>query len=194
MTSKNNFPLPKSYIQITRMTKDELGFNGKNLEINYQFVENFLGKLLIATTNKGICHLALIDKEDEAIESLKKEFTAARLIHQMNEQLLNGIELLKENPESKTLQLHIKGTDFQIKVWNTLLEIPFGELSNYGKIAQKIGNSQASRAVGTAIGSNPIAFLIPCHRVVQASGKLGGFKWGLERKATIIAWEANYLD
>jgi AraC family transcriptional regulator of adaptative response/methylated-DNA-[protein]-cysteine methyltransferase len=104
------------------------------------------------------------------------------------------MDLLKENTASKTIALHVKGTEFQLKVWAALLEIPFGELSNYGEIAQQIGHSKASRAVGTAIGSNPIALLIPCHRVVQANGKLGGFKWGLERKAAIIAWEASYQD
>jgi AraC family transcriptional regulator of adaptative response/methylated-DNA-[protein]-cysteine methyltransferase len=186
--------MPNSFIQIIRITKEESGLNGKNLQINYQFSTSLIGQLLIASTNKGICQLAIVNNEDEALESLKKEFPSAKIVHQPNQAFLNMMDLLKENTASETIALHVKGTEFQLKVWAALLEIPFGELSNYGKIAQQIGHSKASRAVGTAIGSNPIALLIPCHRVVQASGKLGGFKWGLERKAAIIAWEASYQD
>ncbi|HLW10458.1 MAG TPA: methylated-DNA--[protein]-cysteine S-methyltransferase, partial [Fermentimonas sp.] len=89
----------------------------------------------------------------------------------------------------KKIKLHIKGTDFQLKVWKTLLEIPLGKLSTYEEIAQHIQKPKAARAVGTAIGSNPIAFLIPCHRVIQASGGLGGYMWGEKRKTAIIERE-----
>jgi AraC family transcriptional regulator of adaptative response/methylated-DNA-[protein]-cysteine methyltransferase len=83
----------------------------------------------------------------------------------------------------------LKGTDFQLKVWETLLKIPMGRLSTYHNIAEQIGSPKASRAVGTAIGSNPVAFLIPCHRVIQSSGKIGGYMWGNTRKTAIIGWE-----
>jgi AraC family transcriptional regulator of adaptative response/methylated-DNA-[protein]-cysteine methyltransferase len=83
----------------------------------------------------------------------------------------------------------LKGTDFQLKVWEALLKIPMGQLSTYGDIARQIDNINASRAVGTAIGSNPVAFLIPCHRVIQSSGKIGGYMWGGTRKTAIIGWE-----
>lgn len=88
------------------------------------------------------------------------------------------------------IKLHLKGTYFQLKVWETLLKIPMGKLSTYGCIAEKIGNANASRAVGTAIGSNPVAFLIPCHRVIQASGNIGGYMWGNTRKTAIVGWES----
>ena len=87
------------------------------------------------------------------------------------------------------IKLHLKGTNFQFKVWETLLKIPMGQLASYGKIAQEIEAPNASRAVGTAIGKNPVAFLIPCHRVIQGSGNLGGYMWGTTRKTALIGWE-----
>jgi AraC family transcriptional regulator of adaptative response/methylated-DNA-[protein]-cysteine methyltransferase len=88
----------------------------------------------------------------------------------------------------------LKGTDFQIKVWETLIKIPSGRLSTYGKIANQIENPKASRAVGSAIGDNPVAYLIPCHRVIQSTGTIGQYHWGSSRKAAIIGWEAARLD
>jgi AraC family transcriptional regulator of adaptative response/methylated-DNA-[protein]-cysteine methyltransferase len=86
------------------------------------------------------------------------------------------------------------GTPFQLKVWETLLKIPTGNLSTYGTIAREIDKPKASRAIGTAIGSNPVAFLIPCHRVIQSTGNLGGYKWGNTRKTAIIGWEAAKVN
>ena len=91
----------------------------------------------------------------------------------------------------KKVKLHLKGTPFQIKVWNALLHIPSGSLKSYLDIAGEIGDAKASRAVGTAIGSNPIAYLIPCHRVITSSGNLGGYHWGIDRKSAIIGYEAS---
>ena len=88
----------------------------------------------------------------------------------------------------------MKGTEFQLKVWETLLKIPVGQLTTYGNIAREIQMPQASRAVGTAIGDNPVAFLIPCHRIIQSTGILGGYHWGTTRKAAIIGWEAAQLE
>ncbi len=89
------------------------------------------------------------------------------------------------------IKLHLKGTDFQLKVWEALLKIPMGQLTTYANIAHQIEKPNASRAVGTAIGSNPVAFLIPCHRVIQGSGKFGDYMWGNTRKTVIIGWEAS---
>lgn len=93
-------------------------------------------------------------------------------------------------PQPEKIQLHLKGTEFQIKIWETLLKIPMGQLSTYGKIAKYIHHPNASRAVGTAIGKNPVAFLIPCHRVIQSTGVIGDYHWGSNRKAAMIGWEA----
>ncbi len=92
------------------------------------------------------------------------------------------------------IKLHLKCTDFQLKVWETLLKIPMGQLSTYGTIAHQIQKPNASRAVGTAIGSNPVAFLIPCHRVIQSSGTFGGYMWGNTRKTAIIGWEGAQIN
>ena len=92
------------------------------------------------------------------------------------------------------LKLHLKGTPFQLKVWEALLTIPKGQLSTYGALPKAIDKPKASRAVGTAIGKNPVAFLIPCHRVIQSSGTFGGYMWGPTRKAAIIGWEAAKLE
>ena len=92
------------------------------------------------------------------------------------------------------IKLHLKGTPFQLKVWRALLTIPFGELKSYGNIAHHIYHPKASRAVGTAIGSNPVAYLIPCHRVIQSNGTFGHYMWGATRKAAIIGWEASKLN
>ena len=97
----------------------------------------------------------------------------------------------------KEIKLHLKGTDFQLKVWETLLKIPVGGLTTYGDIAVGINNPRACRAVGTAVGENPVAFLIPCHRVIRSSGELGNYHWGEIRKTAIIGWEAaknGYLN
>ena len=88
------------------------------------------------------------------------------------------------------VKLHLKGTDFQLKVWETLLKIPMGKLSTYGNIAEQIQSPKASRAVGSAIGDNPVAFLIPCHRVIQSTGTFGQYHWGSTRKTAMIGWEA----
>jgi AraC family transcriptional regulator of adaptative response/methylated-DNA-[protein]-cysteine methyltransferase len=90
----------------------------------------------------------------------------------------------------ETVKLHLKGTSFQLKVWETLLKIPLGGLSTYGKIAEQIQSPGASRAVGAAIGSNPVAYLIPCHRVIRTAGEIGEYHWGSTRKTAIIGWEA----
>ena len=92
------------------------------------------------------------------------------------------------------IKLHLKGTDFQLKVWEALLKIPMGQLSTYGKVATAIQKPTASRAIGTAIGSNPVAFLIPCHRVIQSTGNIGGYMWGNTRKTAIIGWEGAKID
>lgn len=91
----------------------------------------------------------------------------------------------------KDLRLHVKATPFQLKVWEALLKIPCGQVSTYGQIADSIQHPKASRAVGTAVGDNPVAYLIPCHRVIRSTGILGGYHWGKERKTAMLGWEAS---
>jgi AraC family transcriptional regulator, regulatory protein of adaptative response / methylated-DNA-[protein]-cysteine methyltransferase len=178
------------FINIEGMTPAEYKNGGKNLLINFSFASSPFGNLIIASTVKGICYMAFINEEDKAIEDLKAKFANATFENKVDLIQQNALFIFKNNwDKMHQIKLHLKGTDFQLKVWEALLKIPMGGLSTYGSIANTIGNTNASRAVGTAIGNNPVAFLIPCHRVIQANGNLGGYMWGNTRKTAIIAWE-----
>lgn len=178
------------FINIEGMTPAEYRNGGKSLSINYSFAESPFGNLLVASTKKGICYMAFDDGEANTLHNLKQKFPNATL-HKKSDLIQQNALFIFQNDWSKLpeIKLHLKGTDFQLKVWETLLKIPMGRLSTYHNIAEQIGSPNASRAVGTAIGSNPVAFLIPCHRVIQSSGKIGGYMWGNTRKTAIIGWE-----
>ena len=134
--------------------------------------------------------MAFEEDQEQALENLKQRFPNATFQQATNTMQQNAL-LIFENDQSRLpeIKLHLKGTPFQLKVWEALLKIPMGTLSTYKAVAETIGHPSASRAVGTAIGSNPIAFLIPCHRVIQSSGIFGGYMWGSVRKTAIIGWE-----
>ena len=179
------------FIKIDGMTPGEYKNGGKNLYINYSYSVSPFGNILVASTTKGICYMAFADDEPIAMIDLKQLFPNAhfkQMVDHIQQQAM-GI-FTKDWQQLPEIKLHLKGTGFQLKVWETLLKIPTGQLSTYGNIAATIKNPTASRAVGTAIGSNPVAFLIPCHRVIQSTGLLGGYMWGATRKAAIIGWEA----
>jgi len=179
------------FINIEGMTPGEYKNGGENLNINYSFAESPFGNLIVASTQKGICHIAFYNEELSALSNLKKLFPLASYKQMMNLDQQNALFIFNHDwKKLNQIKLHLKGTDFQLKVWETLLKIPMGKLSTYGAIADKLQNPKASRAVGTAIGDNPVAFLIPCHRVIQSSGALGGYHWGMDRKSAIIGWEA----
>ena len=179
------------FIKIEGMTPAEYKNGGKDLIINYGYSETQFGKILIASTTKGICYMAFEDVEEEAFTALQKKFPKAKFRLQADSIQQNALAFFeKDTDRLSEIKLHLKGTDFQLKVWESLLKIPTGHLSTYGTLAEKIEHPKASRAVGTAIGKNPVAFLIPCHRVIQSSGKIGGYMWGTTRKTAIIGCEA----
>jgi AraC family transcriptional regulator of adaptative response/methylated-DNA-[protein]-cysteine methyltransferase len=179
------------FVNIEGMTPGEYKNGGINLNIAYHFYETFLGNIIIANTAKGICFMAFADDLQIALENLKAHFPNADLINQQNEIHQQVLTIFsKDWNDIKKIKLHLKGTPFQLKVWETLLKIPTGNLTSYGEIAKNMETPNASRAVGTAIGANPIAFLIPCHRVIQTTGNFGGYRWGNTRKTAIIGWEA----
>ncbi|WLD23756.1 methylated-DNA--[protein]-cysteine S-methyltransferase [Flavobacterium dauae] len=179
------------FVTIEGMTPAEYKNGAKKLIINYSFAESPFGNLIVASTPKGICYMAFEGNEETAYQNLQAKFPNATFQRKLDLMQQNALFIF-QNDWSKLseIKLHLKGTDFQLKVWETLLKIPMGKLATYGNIAQEIGNVNASRAVGTAIGNNPVAFLIPCHRVIQSSGNLGGYMWGNTRKAAIIGWES----
>lgn len=178
------------FINIEGMTPSEYQQGGMNLTIQYSLEESPFGKLIVASTQKGICHMAFNEDERLAFDLLKTKFPEAHFENQLNEIQQNALCIFHNSGQNlPEVKLHLKGSDFQLKVWESLLKIPMGDLTTYGSIAQRIGNPNAARAVGTAIGSNPIAFLIPCHRVIQSSGIFGGYMWGNTRKTAMIGWE-----
>lgn len=180
------------FVNIEGMTPGEYKNGGENLSIHYSFSESPFGDIIVAATSKGVCHLAFTDDPEEAFHILQEKFPNARYSETVDAIQQNALFIFTQDwSKLGEIKLHLKGTAFQLKVWNALLEIPMGRLTTYGNIASKLNNPNASRAVGTAIGDNPVAFLIPCHRVIRSSGELGGYHWGLTRKAAIIGWEAT---
>jgi AraC family transcriptional regulator of adaptative response/methylated-DNA-[protein]-cysteine methyltransferase len=166
---------------------------GEGVVVKFGFHPSPFGECLIAITPRGICHLAFVNPVSRAgaLERLKHDWPRA---------------MVKADPSStrgavarafpagdpgnrQPLALHIKGTNFQLKVWEALLRIPDGAVTTYGAIATDLKAPNASRAVGTAVGSNPVSWLIPCHRVIRASGELGGYAWGLDRKKVMLLKE-----
>ncbi len=179
------------FINMEGMTPGEYKNGGENLVINYSFAQTPFGNILIASTAKGICYLAFADDEMQAATTLQQYYpnAAFRQLADMAQQ--NALYIFTHDWDKiGEVKLHLKGTPFQIKVWEALLKIPSGGLATYGKIAAQINKPTASRAVGSAIGDNPVAFLIPCHRVIQSTGAIGQYHWGSTRKTAMIGWEA----
>ena len=180
------------FIKIEGMTPGEYKNGGEALLIHYSFAESPFGLLLVASTDKGICHMAFADSgDDDALRQLKKRFPHARYTA--------GADALQEEALSvftgdwsqpARLRLHLKGTAFQIKVWETLLKVPMGGLTTYAEVAGRLHHPKAVRAVGSAVGQNPVALLIPCHRVIRSDGQVGDYHWGNTRKNAIIGWES----
>lgn len=183
------------FINIEGMTPGEYKNGGQALRINYSFAETPFGRVMVASTDKGICHLAFVDEgEEEALGSLKQLFPNAAYTQCPDRKQEDALSVFNRDwSKPDEIKLHLKGTSFQLKVWETLLKIPAGGLTTYADLATKSGHEGACRAVGTAIGRNPVAFLIPCHRVIKATGDIGNYHWGEVRKEAIIGWEAAYF-
>jgi AraC family transcriptional regulator of adaptative response/methylated-DNA-[protein]-cysteine methyltransferase len=182
------------FISIEGMTPGEYKNGGENLVINYSFSESIFGNFMVASTSKDICFLAFADDETNAFQSMQHSFPKAIYNQMMVSTHQNAVMFFTQDWSKLThIKLHLKSTEFQLKVWEALLKIPMGHLSTYGKIAANINKPKATRAVGSAIGSNPVAFLIPCHRVIQSSDIIGQYHWGNTRKTAIIGWEASQI-
>ena len=183
------------FVKIEGMTPGEFKNKGENLTINYNFSRTLFGKILVGSTQKGLCYMGFSDDDKIAFSTLEKRFPRAKFIQQTDEIQQNALKIYTQDwSKISKIKLHLKGTDFQLKVWEALLKIPTGNLATYGSIAHEIEKPKASRAVGTAIGKNPIGFLIPCHRVIQSTGTFGGYMWGTTRKTAMIGWEASALN
>jgi len=183
------------FVNIEGMTPGEYKNGGENLTVNYSFAESPFGDLIVASTPKGICHIAFVKDETDAFQILQNKFPNASYKQMLDMSQQNALFIFTHDwTQLNQIKLHLKGTDFQLKVWETLLKIPMGKLATYGAISKHLQSPGASRAVGSAIGANPVAFLIPCHRVIQSSGIVGGYHWGSVRKTAMIGWEAAQVQ
>jgi AraC family transcriptional regulator of adaptative response/methylated-DNA-[protein]-cysteine methyltransferase len=178
------------FVHIEAVTPQEYKKQGRGVEINCGIHSSPFGRCLIANTSRGICSMSFITGSDnEAIEALKEQWPLARLIRDQEntEALIRNIFNVPNPGHQYTILA--RGTRFQLKVWEALLRIPFGAVTSYQHIAKIVGKSGATRAVASAIARNPVAYLIPCHRVIRSEGIIGNYHWNPYRKAAIIGWE-----
>lgn len=182
------------FVTLEAVSPGEYKAGGAGLAIRHGVHVSPFGAAVVAVTARGICGLHFVDSASEGIERLREDWPGAELRQDRDgtarvlERLLRPLAAQPGRP----LALLVKGTNFQVQVWRALLELPFGSLATYGQVAGRIGAPGSARAVGTAIGANPIAWLIPCHRVIRESGELGGYRWGSGRKAAMLGWEAAH--
>lgn len=180
------------------MTPGSYKAKGRGLEIHYGFHDCPFGRALLMMTDQGICGLAFADQgqEQATFEDMRSRWPDASFIEDMVAtgpsvaRIFNPAQWKAEQP----LRIVFIGTDFETQVWQTLLKLPIGQATSYSDIAAHLGKAGASRAVGSAVGRNPISFVVPCHRVLAKSGGLGGYHWGLTRKQAILGWEAGLLS
>jgi AraC family transcriptional regulator of adaptative response/methylated-DNA-[protein]-cysteine methyltransferase len=174
------------------VTPGELKLRGAGLAIRYGWHATPFGEALIAATPRGLCFLAFATADGRAVvfEDFKRRWPAATLARDDDAVAPFASRAFPESLEKGgPLALHVRGTNFQLRVWQALLKVPAGETTSYSEIARSVGKPSASRAVGGAVGANPISWLIPCHRVLRGDGGLGGYAWGVERKRTMLVWE-----
>jgi len=181
------------FVQLEAVTPGEYKKGGAGLTIEYAVHDTPFGKAFIATTARGICQFAFLDYSDidTILSELSSQWPQAVLCENY-QQTRTIIETLfdRDKQPDRPLSLHVAGTNFQVRVWKALLQIPPGTVASYSRVASEIGRPRSARAVGTAVGANPVAFLIPCHRVIRQSGELGGYHWGETRMHAIHAWES----
>ncbi|WP_126456030.1 methylated-DNA--[protein]-cysteine S-methyltransferase [Sulfuriflexus mobilis] len=185
------------FVHLEAVTPGEYKKGGAGLTIEHAIHDTPFGKAFVATTSRGICKFAFLDYSNiDTIESELSDKWPHAVFRENHQDTRAIIETMfgQEPKRDRPLSLHVSGTNFQVSVWKALLEIPPGTVTSYTQVASRIGRPRAARAVGTAIGANPVAFLIPCHRVIQQSGKLGGYHWGETRMHAIHAWESARYD
>lgn len=182
------------FVHIEGMTPGEYQRGGAGLRLHYVLAHSPFGQTIIASTAKGICYIAFADKgKEEAVASLQRAFPLATLSELADEHNSLAASVFRLDwGNVGEVRLHLRGTNFQIKVWESLVRVPAGRLTTYSQLAQAVGSPKAVRAVGSAVAGNPVALLIPCHRVIRSTGGFGNYHWRPERKAAIIGWEAAH--
>lgn len=177
------------------MTPGEIRALGRNLQIGYGIAPSWFGPTLIGWTARGICHLAFCDEADGAdltarLHELQADWPSASFQRDQTQAANYASQIFAAQPQQGPLHLVLKGTNFQLKVWEALLSTRPAELLSYTQIATLAGSPRAQRAVGSALAANRIGFLVPCHRVIRESGEIGQFRWGNTRKRALQAWES----
>jgi AraC family transcriptional regulator of adaptative response/methylated-DNA-[protein]-cysteine methyltransferase len=182
------------------MTPGDYKRRGEGLEIAYGFHESPFGEALLLATDRGVAGLAFVNEDKgqtrgEALADMTSRWPKARFTHapERTESHARNIFGVEHWRSEQPVRLVLIGTDFEVRVWEALLKIPMGRAVSYSDIARHLGQPTASRAVGSAVGRNPISFVVPCHRVLRGDGDLGGYHWGLTRKRALIGWEAGRL-
>lgn len=179
------------FIKLEAVTPGEYKTRGKDLSIEYGFHDTPFGQAFVATTPRGICRFSFADDNSAELNILAKQWPAANMQHQQQHtKTIVRAMFDQQKTLDRPLSLLVCGTNFQVSVWKALLQIPANNLASYSDIAHAIGKPKSVRAVGQAVGANPIAFLIPCHRVIRQNGHIGGYHWGTTRKHAMHAWEA----
>ena len=181
------------FINTEAVTPGEYKAAGAGLTIRYGVHPTPFGDALLSVTDKGICGLNFVNMGEEAeLAEQQRRWSAARFVHDAEETGHLITQIFAPEAKPAPLHLYIRGTNWQIKVWEALLRLPVGARVTYSDVARSVCTVKASRAVGNAVGSNPIGYLIPCHRVVRQTGRFHGYRWGSERKQAILAWEAAH--
>lgn len=180
------------FVTLEAVTPGEYKAGGAGLEIRYGTASTPFGSIFTAQTARGICTLSFNENDErDSLEALHNQWPHANLISDDESATRVSARIFEPSDEHAPIRLVAAGTNFQVRVWRALLEIPFGSVRTYRQIARSIGEPQSSRAVGNAVGSNPIAYLIPCHRVILSTGAIGQYHWQPYRKRALLAWEQS---
>jgi len=179
-------------VSLEAVTPGELKARGQGVSIRYGFSDTPFGRSLIALTERGICHLSFVEsgKDSAAVRALQERWPGARLEPDDAEATRTAMRIWAARTGSEPLSVAVAGTNFQLKVWQALIELGARGTTSYSELATEIGAPSAQRAVGNAVGANPVAWLIPCHQVLRRDGALGGYRWSPERKRAMLAWNA----
>lgn len=181
------------FVQLEAVTPGEYKQRGAGLVIDHGVHDTPFGQAFVALTPRGVCNFSFLDEQDPQtpLAALAQSWPEAEL-REAPSRTRGIIHTMFDGSKKadRPISLHVSGTNFQISVWRALLQIPPAKVVSYAQVASAVGNPKAARAVGLAVGANPVALMIPCHRVIQQNGKLGGYHWGETRKQAIHAWEA----
>jgi AraC family transcriptional regulator of adaptative response/methylated-DNA-[protein]-cysteine methyltransferase len=183
-------------VNLEAASPGELKSGGAGWTVSFGFADSPFGKCLIAESPRGICHLSFVGNEKTALAGFQEDWPGAKVKRDDSSARQLAAKIFARPAGShlqQALRAFVRGTPFQVRVWRALLRVPPGALTSYGRLARAIARPAAARAVGAALGQNPLAYLIPCHRVIRETGVIGDYHWGQIRKRAMIAWESSEI-